>query len=55
MDGFNGTLDFKCRCVDFYLENEDVYLLKKFDYERIEKVEQKVSILSMTKKIDFTS
>lgn len=23
----------------FYLENEDVYLLKKFDYERIEKVE----------------
>ncbi|EDP7542963.1 hypothetical protein G0Q29_002862 [Listeria monocytogenes] len=35
----------------FYLENEDVYLLKKFAYERIEKVEQKVSILSMTKKL----
>lgn len=39
----------------FYLENEDVYLLKKFAYEMIDSLEQKVSILSMTKKIDFTS
>ncbi|EHD5881898.1 hypothetical protein V5454_002248 [Listeria monocytogenes] len=35
----------------FYLENEDVYLLKKFAYEMIDSLEQKVSILSMTKKL----
>lgn len=35
----------------FYLENEDVYLLKKFAYETIDHLEQKVSILSMTKKL----
>ncbi|EHO3276756.1 TPA: hypothetical protein PXB02_001442 [Listeria innocua] len=35
----------------FYLENEDVYLLKKFAYEDIELLEQKVSIISMTKKL----
>ncbi|ECL8007335.1 TPA: hypothetical protein LWO28_002568 [Listeria innocua] len=35
----------------FYLENEDVYLLKKFAYEEIELLEQKVSIISMTKKL----
>ncbi|HAC1192818.1 TPA: hypothetical protein ACGRIC_002958, partial [Listeria monocytogenes] len=35
----------------FYLENEDVYLLKKFAYEMIDSLEQKVSIISMTKKL----
>lgn len=35
----------------FYLENEDVYLLKKFAYKDIEALEQKISIMSMTKKL----
>lgn len=35
----------------FYLENEDVYLLKKFAYKDIEVLEQKISIMSMTKKL----
>lgn len=35
----------------FYLENEDIYLLKKFAYKDIEALEQKISIMSMTKKL----
>ncbi|MBC1628417.1 hypothetical protein HB952_11155 [Listeria welshimeri] len=35
----------------FYLENEVVYLLKKFAYKDIEAIEQKISIMSMTKKL----
>lgn len=35
----------------FYLENEDVYLLKKFAYKDIEAIEQKISIMSMTQKL----
>lgn len=35
----------------FYLENEEVYLLKKFAYEDIVALEQKVSLLAMTKKL----
>ncbi|MBC2250261.1 hypothetical protein HCB49_09695 [Listeria sp. FSL L7-0123] len=35
----------------FYLENEEVYLLKKFAYEGIVALEQKVSLLAMTKKL----
>ncbi|EFS02859.1 hypothetical protein [Listeria seeligeri] len=35
----------------FYLENDDVYLLKRFAYENIQILEQKVSIISMTKKL----
>ncbi len=35
----------------FYLENEEIYLLKKFAYEEIQILEQKISIVSMTKKL----
>ncbi|MBC1999491.1 hypothetical protein [Listeria marthii] len=35
----------------FYLENEEVYLLRKFAYEDIKDLEQKVSFLAMTKKL----
>ncbi|MCD2248549.1 hypothetical protein LAX74_009375 [Listeria marthii] len=35
----------------FYLENDEVYLLKKFTYEHIVVLEQKVSLMAMTKKL----